>query len=91
MDFYERCIDKLQDLTDQISGSRLELLKHTGGISSRPAYPAIASSLDTAGTDSDELLKTMRAVLATLDPTLTDIDKLSGAKDTFIIRRRLPW
>ena len=88
MDFYERCADKLQDLTDQISGSRLGLKKRVGEISSRFAYPEIATSLNTAGTNKKELLKTMRAVLATLDPTLTSIDKLNGAKDTFIIRRR---
>ncbi|MBQ9211685.1 MAG: ATP-binding protein [Clostridia bacterium] len=88
LDFYERCVDKLQDFTDQVSGNRLGLKKCVGEISSRFAYPEIASSLNTAGANKKELLKTMRAVLSTLDPTLTDIDQLDGAKDTFIIRRR---
>ena len=88
MDFYERCVEKLRDYTDETEGKGLRIKKRTGEIHSRFAYPEIAKSLQTAGTDTDVLLKTMRAVLATLDPTLTDIDLLPGAKDTFIIRRR---
>ena len=88
MDFYERCLDKLQDLTSEIEGKGNKLKKRIGEVHSRFAYPEIAQSLHTAGTDTAVLLETFRAVLGTLDPTLTDIDKLSGAKDTFIIRRR---
>ena len=88
MDFYERCAEKLKDYTDEIEGKGNKLKKHVGEICSRFAYPEIATSLHTEGTDADELLKTLKAVLGTLDPTLTDIDKLRGAKDTFIIRRR---
>ncbi|MBR1711099.1 MAG: ATP-binding protein [Clostridia bacterium] len=88
LDFYERCVENLEDRTNEIEGKGNKLKKLVGEIHSRFAYPEIASSLQTAGTDTEELLKTLRAVLATLDPTLTDIDKLKGAKDTFIIRRR---
>ena len=87
-DFYERSVEKLRDYTDEIGDSGLRIKKRTGEIHSRFAYPEIANSLQTTGTDPDNLLKTMRAVLATLDPTLTDIDLLPGVKDTFIIRRR---
>ena len=88
MDFYERCVEKLKDCTIEIEGKGNRLKKRVGEIYSRFAYPEIASSLHTEGTDTEELLKIFRAVLGTLDPTLDDIDKLPGAKDTFIIRRR---
>lgn len=88
LDFYERCAEKLKDCTSEIEGKGNRLKKYVGEIRSRFAYPEIAPSLQTTGIETSELLKTFRAVLATLDPTLTDIDKLSGAKDTFIIRRR---
>lgn len=88
MDNYERCVNKLTDYTDEIKGTGMKLKKRVGEIHSRFAYPEIATSLRTEGTDTIELLKTFRAVLGTLDPTLTDIDKLPGAKDTFIIRRK---
>lgn len=88
MDFYERCVEKLKEYTGEIEGKGNKLKKAVGEIRSRFAYPEIASSLHTEGTDTEELLKTFRAVLGTLDPTLSDIDKLPGAKDTFIIRRR---
>ena len=88
LDFYERCVENLKDYTGEIEGKGLKLRKRVGEINSRFAYPEIATSLQTAGTETNELLKTFRAVLATLDPTLTDIDILQGAKDTFIIRRR---
>ena len=82
MDFYERCIEKLKDYTSEIEGKGNKLKKRVGESHSRFAYPEIASSLQTEGTDTAELLKTFRAVLGTLDSTLTDIDKLHGAKDT---------
>lgn len=88
MDFYERCVEKLKDCTGEIEGKGMKLKKQVGEIHSRFAYPEIATSLQTEGTDPDELLKTLRAVLGTLDPSITDIDKLREAKDTFIIRRR---
>ncbi len=87
-DSYEHCVMELRDLTSEIEGKGMKLKKRVGEIHSRFAYPEIASSLHTSGTDTAELLKTFRAVLSTLDPTLTDIDKLQEPKDTFIIRRK---
>lgn len=88
LDFYERCVEKLHDHTQEVKGNRLDLRKRVGEIRSRFAYPEIAVSLHTAGIDKEELLRTLRAVLSTLDPSLTAIEELNGAKDTFIIRRQ---
>lgn len=88
MDFYERCVKELRDCTDEITGDRLGLRKRIGEIHSRFAYPEIAPTMNTAGMDKAELLKTLKAVLSTLDPTLTDIRQLNEAKDTFLIKRR---
>jgi len=88
LDFYERCVEKLKDYTAEIEGKGLKLKRRVGEIHSRFAYAEIASSLQTTGTDTGELLKAFRAILTTLDPTLSDIDKLPGIKDTFIIRRK---
>ena len=88
MDFYERCVKKLRDCTDEIAGDRMGLRKRTGEVHSRFAYPEIAPSMQTEGTDKAEFLKTLEAVLSTLDPTLTDIRQLNEAKDTFLIKRR---
>ena len=88
MDYYERCVNELRDCTEEITGDRLGLRKRTGEIHSRFAYPEISPSMQTEGTDQAELLKTMKAVLSTLDPTLTDIRQMNEARDTFLIRRR---
>ena len=87
LDFYERCEEKLVDRSSELKGDRMFLRKSVGQINYRFAYPEIASSLHTKGIDKDELLKTMKAVLSTLDPSLTDIEQLHGAKDTFLIKR----
>ena len=87
MDFYERCAENLQEQTDAVKGDRQGLKKRIGEICSRFAYPEIATSMQTSGADTNELLKTMRAVLSTLDPTLTDIRAINEAKDTFLIKR----
>ena len=88
MDFYERCVENLEDRTAEVMKSRTALKKLVGEVHARFAYPEISPTLQTAGTDQKALLKTMLAVLATLDPSLTDISILEGAKDTFLIKRR---
>lgn len=88
LDSYERCVTSLCDYTKQISGGRMELKKRVGEIRFRFAYPEIASSMQTSGIKQSDLLRTMRAVIATLDPTLTDIRPVNEAEDTFLIKRR---
>lgn len=88
MDYYERCVSNLRDFTGEITGRRLGLKEHVGEIHSRFAYPEIASSMQTSGIKKADLLKTLRAILATLDPTLTDIRPVNEAEDTFVIKRK---
>ncbi len=53
----------------------------------RFAYPDITTSISTAEMDQKQLLKVLRAVLGTMDPTLTDISIAKDLKNSFIIRR----
>ena len=47
----------------------------------------IEKSLKLTGANKSILLKTLRAVIGTLDPTLQDVSLSRDLKDTFIIRR----
>ena len=63
------------------------LKKLVGAVRYRFAYPEIEKSLKLTGANKSILLKTLRAVIGTLDPTLQDVSLSRDLKDTFIIRR----
>ena len=63
------------------------LKKLVGAVRYRFAYPEIEKSLKLTGANKSILLKTLRAVIGTLDPTLQDVSLSKDLKDTFIIRR----
>ena len=88
LDSYEMAAGKLIDRTDEIGGDFKKLRKAVGALKFRFAYPEIESSLRVAEVDKEVLLKTLRAVIGTLDPTLTDISIAKDLKDSFVIRRR---
>ena len=88
MDSYEMAVEKLIDRTDELGGSFKELRKAVGPLEYRFAYPEIETSLRVADVEKQALLKTLRAVIGTLDPTLTDITIARDLKDSFVIRRR---
>ncbi len=88
MDSYEKCVDKLQDKTKEATRTTTSLKKLVGDISYRFAYPEIEKSLKLTSTNKTILLKTLRAVIGTLDPTLQDVSISKDLKDTFIIRRK---
>ena len=88
MDSYEKCVRKLKDHTEDLNGNPNFLKKLIGPISYRFAYPEIEPALGFSGVNKKELLKTLRAVIGTLDPTLTDISLSRDLKDSFIIRRK---
>ena len=88
MDSYEKCAGKLRDRTEEIIHTSGSLRKRIGHLNYRFAYPEIEASLKLAGANKRDLLKTLRAVIGTLDPTLTDVTVSKDLKDTFIIRRK---
>lgn len=88
MDSYEMAVEKLIDRTDEIGGSFKALRKAVGSLEFRFAYPEIETSLRVGGVEKAALLKTLRAVIGTLDPTLNDVSIAKDLKDSFVIRRR---
>ena len=85
MDSYEKCVKKLKDQTVEATSKPLKKL--VGNIQYRFAYPEIEKSLKLTGANKKVLLKTLHAVIGTLDPTLQDVRLSKDLKDTFIIRR----
>ena len=88
MDSYEMAVEKLTDRSSEIGGSFKALKKAVGALEYRFAYPEIESSIRLNDVKQSVLLKTLRAVIGTLDPTLIDVSIAKDLKDSFIIRRR---
>lgn len=88
MDSYEKCVEKLEDHTDEATAKINSLKKIVGSVSYRFAYPEIESSILLDDINREVFLKTLRAVIGTLDPTLREVTISKDLKDTFIIRRR---
>jgi hypothetical protein len=84
MDSYEKCVEKL---VEKKIGNK-SLKKIVGQINYRFAYPEIENKLLINRENKDVLLKTLRAVIGTLDPTLQDVSISHDLKDSFIIRRK---
>lgn len=87
LDSYEKCVNKLKDRTVEVTKSVGSLKKIVGDIHFRFAYPEIEKTLKLNRKDKEILLKTLHAVIGTLDPTLQDVSLSKDLKDTFIIRR----
>ncbi len=88
MDSYEKCVTKLEDNTDVATAKINALKKIVGQVSYRFAYPEIESSILLDDIDREVFLKTLRAVIGTLDPSLREVTISRDLKDTFIIRRK---
>lgn len=88
MDSYEMTVEKLENKTDEIGGNFKMLRKAVGQLDYRFAYPEIEHSLRVLNVDKEMLLKTLQAVIGTLDPTLKDVSIAKDLKDSFVIRRR---
>lgn len=86
-DSYEKCVAKLSKIEHIDADIRL-FKKMFGIIDYRFAYPEIESSLNLIGIKQNNFLKTLKAVIGTLDPTLTDVSISKDLRDSFIIRRR---
>ena len=88
MDSYEKAAAKLTDRTEELSGSIKKLKAMVGTPEFRFAYPEIENTLRLSDVKKIALLKTLRAVIGTLDPTLTNVSIAKDLKDSFVIRRR---
>lgn len=87
LDSYEKCTAKLKNRTAEAIKATTSLKKLVGDIHYRFAYPEIEKTLKFTGANKAVLLKTLHAVIGTLDPTLQDVSLSKDLKDTFIIRR----
>ena len=88
MAFYEMAVGKLMERTEEVVSSFKKLREMVGPLEFRFAYPEIETSLRVKDIKKAELLKTLWAVIGTLDPTLTDVSFAKGLKDSPVIRRR---
>ena len=87
-DTYEKCAKRLDEGGESIDADPKKLKKRFGELSYRFAYPEIESTLKISGIRKDVLLRTLKAVIGTLDPTLTDVSVSKDLRDSFIIRRK---
>lgn len=86
-DSYERCAKRLDGAEKVIDCDGKTLKRLFGKINYRFAYPEIESQLKFSEIKRPVLLRTLKAVIGTLDPTLTDVSIATDLKDSFVIRR----
>ena len=87
-DTYEKCAARLADGLLVIDYEPKTLKRVFGELNYRFAYPEIETSLKIQDIDKKTLLRTLKAVIGTLDPTLTDVSESKDLRDSFIIRRK---
>lgn len=87
-DTYEKCAARINGNEKVIDTEAKTLKKLFGELKYRFAYPEIETTLNIDGMKKDVLLRTLKAVIGTLDPTLTDVSISKDLKDSFIIRRK---
>lgn len=86
-DSYEKCVKRLPDPLIEIDPEPKDLKKLFGNLKYRFAYPEIESTLNVSELNKDMLLRTLKAVIGTLDPTLTNVARSKDLRDAYIIRR----
>ncbi len=79
----ERCIE-YHDFLEAMKG----ISSRIGQINNQFAYPEIQFSKEIEKLDQELLLKIFKAVIGTLDSSLSDISVSKDLKNTFIIRRK---
>lgn len=87
-DTYEKCAERLVDASGIIDCDPRTLKRLFGELNYRFAYPEIETSLKIQDIDRKTLLRTLKAVIGTLDPTLTDVSESKDLRDSYIIRRK---
>lgn len=87
-DTYEKAVTKLAHVDyKQSILAQLFFSKKIGPINSYMAIEDSFNKQETSSIDQQLFLKTLIAVIGTLDPTLTDISILEGIEDSYVIRR----
>ena len=87
MDSYEMCAERLNVPNPAVMTDYKELKAVVGELRYRFAYPEIERHLKMDDFKTGEFLKTLRAVIGTLDPTLKNISVAKDLKNSFVIRR----
>lgn len=87
-DSYEKCVAKFGEKSILPNAEVKTLREVFGELNYRFAYPEIESTLNLSGVKKETLLRALRAVIGTLDPTLTDVSESKDLRDSFIIRRK---
>lgn len=87
-DSYEKCAKRFPEKPEALAADVRQLKKRMGTLKYRFAYPAIETTLNVAGMNKAILLRCLRAVIGTLDPTLTDVSASKDLRDSYIIRRK---
>lgn len=87
MDSYEMCSDRLNVPNPAVITDYKELKAYVGELRYRFAYPEIEKQLKMDNLKTGDFLKTLRAVIGTLDPTLKNISVAKDLKNSFVIRR----
>lgn len=86
-DSYEMCIQKLVDRTSEITNDYAKLSKIVGKLDFTFSCPDIKPTAKVSKVNRNIVLKTLKAVIGTLDPTLSDVQVSKDLRNSFIIRR----
>ena len=86
-DSYEMCAEKLVDQTKIIAGDYAKLGKTVGKLDFTFSCPDIKPTAKVTKVNRNIVLKTLKAVIGTLDPTLSDVRISKDLRNSFIIRR----
>ena len=86
-DSYEMCAEKLVNQTKMIAGDYAKLGKIVGRLDFTFSCPDIKPTAKVTKVNRNIVLKTLKAVIGTLDPTLSDVRISKDLRNSFIIRR----
>lgn len=86
-DNYKKAVENLAEKTALLENVDT-LAQEFGSIKARFAYPDIMEELHFQPNQKQVLLKTLKAVIATLDPSLCDVSVAKDLQSSFVIRRK---
>lgn len=86
-DSYEMCVKKLIDRTNELSHDFSKLGKLVGKLNFTFSCPDIKPTAKVTKVDRSIVLKVLKAVIGTLDPTFTDVRISQDLRNSYIICR----